>query len=163
MDDSNDGDHYECPDIEPDIIIEDDQASLLPEGEYIAGYIDYETGIYFKDPKIRFHFQVISNDKYNGTNLYFTCPVKSLIGSPKRYGRFKTPGPNSKLRRTYSKLFGKLYRGDRMSLRKFRDKLVKVKVITVKRNNLGEYIGEVNWYSKIDELISVEPADEQEE
>jgi hypothetical protein len=147
------------PEIEPEFIIEDDQAPLIPEGIYTVGYLDYETGIYFKCPKIMFRFQVISNDECNGTILNFICPVKCLTEPPKRYGKFKLPGPNSKLRRVYTKLFGKLKRGDRMSLRKFRDKIILIRVKTVTKDSLGNDIGEVNWYSKIDELISLESTD----
>jgi len=156
-DDTN-SDHAE---VEPEFTFESDPTPLIPEGEYQLGYLDYVTGIFFGGPKIKVRFIVLSV-AHHGTELYLYFPVTELLGEPKRYGRFVPPGSSSKLYRTWANLFGKPKRGDRMSLRQFKNMVFTGGVKTVMTDNKDRPIGKANWYSKIDKLISVESADEQE-
>jgi len=149
----------DCTDIEPEFTIDAEELPLIPEGEYILGYEYYETGYYFKGPKIKLVFTVLDGSEHQGTKLYKYYNVRGLIGKAKKYGRFKPPGWNSELIRDWIKLFGKPVKKSRLSLRVFRNVLIKAMVSTVRKDSKKRPLPYESYYSKINELISVEDID----
>ena len=146
-------------DIEPEFSIDEEELPLIPEGEYTLGYDYYETGFYFGGPKIKLAFTVLDEGEHHGTKLHKYYNVRGLIGKAKKYGRFKPPGWNGELIRDWIKLFGKPAKMSRLSLRVFRNVLIKAMVSTVKKDSKKHPLPSESYYSKIAELISIEDID----
>jgi len=149
------------PDIEPNIVIDDDPLILMPEDIYPFGYEYYETCLYKDEPKLKMYFKLLDGSEYYGSMFICFFPVAKLLGSPGKYGKFKLKGRMSKLLRAMERLFGRLERGDRIPFNKLKRGVIKARVKTVRIGwKKDTPLSLHSQYSEIDELISIEKEDE---
>ncbi|MCL4790434.1 MAG: hypothetical protein KJ040_00085 [Gammaproteobacteria bacterium] len=138
---------------------------LLPEGSYQLAYLGNRTIAGFagsksntrghKAGKLRIDFRVVDVGEYFDVEVptFFNVlvPMQASFG---RNGAFALV-PNSSFLRAYLKLFGRVKRRDRLSLRRFKNVVIEASVRTVKQDRNQKPLAESCHYSVVDELIQV--------
>jgi len=130
---------------------------LITDGKYSARYIYHETAKAFNEDKVYVYFDIVDPGENFGIRLYRAYRVNSLIGQPRKNGRF-TVKSRSELFLTLCNLFGerKSFRPDRISLCDLKNKIISVKVRTVVKDYKQRKLPECLKYSVIDKLIEIE-------
>ena len=125
-----------------------DLPPLIPESEYVAGYIGSSSGKFENRVRIFLWFQIATPGDYFGKRLYFCCPGP---------GQQKKFGIGSKFMEALSIALGHWpTRLDRLTTRHFRSKYFRVRVTTVKLNRDKKEKPPDAWYSKIEKIIALE-------
>ena len=150
-----------------DCIVEGLDYPLIPEGQYEAVLVSYETNLRFskknnREKKVRqggkiyFHFHV---DPYNNAGLgqekvilFMAFNAKEIILPVGKNGVFKVGA-----RSNYAKLFNKLFPGDakdqRVSPKNLMKKSLTVKVRTVTTNEKQKRLAEHERYSIVGDIL----------
>jgi hypothetical protein len=150
-----------------DCIVEGLDYPLIPEGQYEAVLVSYETNLRFskknnREKKVRqggkiyFHFHV---DPYNNAGLgqekvilFMAFNAKEIILPVGKNGVFKVGA-----RSNYAKLFNKLFPGDakdqRVSPKNLMKKSLTVKVRTVTTNEKQKRLSEHERYSIVGDIL----------
>ncbi len=137
--------------------IEVDNASALarvPDGVYVARYVESETVFLFNSGKVVLRFEIADGD-LSGVRLIKPYRVKKLLGRPRRGGRF-TLGRSSELLRDLMRLTGAKVRPDRMSLEVLRRQLWRVRTRTVDTDYKQRPIPDPLRYSVVAEILEAE-------
>ena len=134
---------------------------LIPEGEYVATYLHYETKRVFNTSKLFAHFELVEPGPHTGTCLYRAYRVPELLGRQKTNGGFQL-GRRSDLYLELLHLFGERgMRPDRVSMSWLRNKLLRVKVRTVTRDHRHRPLPVCLHYSVVDSLVAIEAGNDQ--
>jgi len=124
---------------------------LISEGEYKAKCIKSEVKSSPWGYKLRLDLKIISG-KHNNANLVRYYNIKSSK-KPNPGGEIIWKnGSKSDYIRDYRRLFGKTNGDYNPSM--FEDECFLIEVTTVKQNSKKRDIGEANYYSKVDHIIS---------
>lgn len=144
----------------------------IPKGEYQAAYSHYETAAVFScgikgEKEIRrggkvylwFNIDPYKNsaliDARDNIKLFVSYNAASITRPFGKNGKFKmTRG--KRFVQDYEKFFGSVKRRDRISPNKYKGKLLKVHVDDVTRDSGQHKYPEDQFYSVIDELVSIE-------
>jgi len=127
---------------------------LVPEGKYEVAYLSYETGKFFGQPKVMVHFSIINHDTYAGTPVDRFYNAMSLIGPPKRFGKYKA-ACRGDLVREHSRLVGEQKRSDRISFAILKEKCVLAQIDTVTRDYRNQPLPQDEQYSRISKLLEI--------
>jgi len=135
------------------IYIDADRPILIDEGEYDFILTKIWKGYMYKGraPKVFLTFRIVTEGPYYGQHLKRHYNVK---GFTKKYEVIPR-GWTSDLVREYTVLFRLPRTLKDIGLTKFKGKIIRGKVKTVKTNNRGKALAEPNWYSCIDELTKL--------
>ena len=133
--------------------IDTDRPILIPEGEYDFMLTNIWKGCMYggRAPKVFLTFRIVTEGPYYGQHLKRHYNVKGFNKKNEIIPR----GWTSDLVREYTVLFGLPRTLKYIGLTKFKGKVIRVKVRTVKTNNRGKALAEPNWYSCIDELTKL--------
>jgi hypothetical protein len=133
--------------------IVDDQP-LLPPGEYELLYVNYETGIYWRTPKVVVNFAINHPESFAGTPVSRFYNAAELVGRPKRFGDFKA-SRRSDLVREYRRVVGSVARSDRLSFVRFKGMRILGRIETVQNDSRGRPLSTDDQYSRVAELLGV--------
>ncbi|MFA7666367.1 MAG: hypothetical protein WCY32_09635 [Burkholderiaceae bacterium] len=126
----------------------------VPDGAYVARYVEHETLFLFNSGKVVLRFEIADGD-LAGTRLIKPYRVKKLLSRPKKGGRF-TLGRSSELLRDMVRLSGMKTRPDRISLEMLRRQLWRVRTRTVTTDYKQRPIPEPLRYSVVAEIVEAE-------
>jgi len=132
-----------------------EELPLLPEGEYVVGYVKHVTFEQFRSKKVVFYFQIIDHGKWHGAILERFYNVERFTSKRGKNGSF-IPPPRGNFMLDYAMCFGMPLRRDRISLTRFEGKLFRVKVRTVKQNHEQRKYPESMQHSVIDSILGIE-------
>jgi len=135
-------------------LLEDD-LSLVPDGEYQLGYIDYRTCIAFNVPRVVVRFKILEYGEHFGKQLERWYRVKCLSGKPKKFGNFRV-GKRSDFYRDYVRVIGTPNRKDRLSFAPLKNEVVVGRVRTVVEGHDQEKLEAGAQYSVVDRLLRTE-------
>jgi hypothetical protein len=134
-----------------------DDRPLIPEGEYCAVFVRTETAslrMFRGAPKLFITVRLVDPGPMHGVELYRGYRVQTLKSAPGRNGSFR-PGRRSEVYISLCRLTGEKLRLDRISVKEIlRDRLLRVRVRTIKTDYKGRELPECLWYSVIDEILS---------
>jgi len=137
-----------------------DKPPLITQEVYKFGFLYYETATLFYQPKVILWFAILSEGEYQGVKLKRFYNVQSLIGKSGKNGKYHPSGWGSDLVREYAQLFDYLPdRLERLSLCRFKDKIITGEVKTVTKNSRNHGLHRLCQYSVIDRLIEAEDID----
>ncbi|MDT3680296.1 MAG: hypothetical protein ROZ64_15845 [Burkholderiaceae bacterium] len=128
--------------------------SRVPDGVYVARYIESETLFLFNSGKVILRFEIVEGD-LTGTRLVKPYRVKKLLSRPRKGGRF-TLGRSSELLRDLVRLTAAKVRPDRLSLEVLRRQLWRIRTRTVDRDYKQREIPDVLRYSVVAEIVEAE-------
>ena len=128
----------------------------VPDGEYELRYIDYETAMYFGNPKVILHCAIVAHDEYAGLPIDRYYNVKRLIGSPRRYGSYEAL-VRGHLTREYKQIIKEPTRRDRISFAAFKGKRLIGELKTVTTDHQHNELPRDDQYSRIKRLVKVLP------
>lgn len=128
--------------MDDELEIEGGAPLLIPEGEYDAKVLSAKKARKFNRPVIHFRFQIVSMGEFNGTPLDGWTSLE-------KGGK---PAKGSKLVRWYLSLED-WARKDRVSLKPFYHRLLKVTVRTVKADRNQKPLPSHLYYSVVDDVI----------
>jgi len=128
--------------------------SRVPDGVYVARYIESETLFLFNSGKVVLRFEIVQGD-LAGTRLVKPYRVKKLLSRPRKGGRFSL-GRSSELLRDLVRLSDMKIRPDRISLEVLRRQLWRVRTRTVTTDYKQRPIPEALRYSVIAEIVEAE-------
>lgn len=116
----------------PDVVIGGEPPVLVPSGLYDLSYSYHETKLYGSGqaPKVVIWFKIMG-PQHRDIELACYYAVESLCGKPKKYGRFRLAGYNSRFLRDYVSVLGKPDRWDRITPRHYEGRIIQGEVITV--------------------------------
>lgn len=139
-----------------DIVVEELDTFLIPEGQYQVTYQYHETKVVFNTPKVFVHFKITDLGPHHGIKLFRAFRVNELIGKPGRGGRFKL-----KKRSDLFLMLCHLYqnqniRPDRISLRDLKGLILNVMVRTVGKDYKQKILPEILKYSVIGDIQGIE-------
>lgn len=139
-----------------EIHVADDLPALVKPGTYIVRLDHFETAVMFngKAPKLILTFAVEDLGSAFGKRLPRYYNVANLVGRPGIGGKFKASRKGDFLREYCSLFSNRISRLDRLPMSEFKNKSIKVEVVTVKESR-GRVIPEPLRYSKIARLIKV--------
>lgn len=132
--------------------VDDGLDPFLKEGVYRCKLDDWETKIipmFGNAQKLVLHFSVIDYGEYFGTKLRAFYNV-TLKGKAQRFGGFK-PGKRSKFMIDFCNCFPyyKVKRADRIPMSLLENAIIKVRVVTVKKNREQVTLPEALLYSVV--------------
>ncbi len=135
----------------------EDDLSLLPEGEYRLGYIDYRTCIAFNVPRVVVRFKILDFGEHFGKQLERWYRVGSLRGKPRKFGDFRV-GKRSDFFRDYLRVIGAptANRRDRLSFTSLKNKVVVGSIRTVVEGRDQEKLETGARYSVVNRLLRTE-------
>lgn len=130
------------------IVCDDDYKPLIPDGEYIAQCIGYDSQFLFgKTRKTFLYFKILSEGKYFGIKLFmaFNMPYN---------GRIKT---GSKFYKTWCMVndWRRPSRNTKMSPRLFKNKIYTIKTRTVRPKHNDQPMPDQYLYSIVDKILKV--------
>jgi hypothetical protein len=142
-----------------DAVIEHEHP-LVPEGEYLATYVDHEVCEVLKfrkkdgkqTAKLYIHWKLVNAGEHSGKVLFQPLGVKARITKK----RFKPWGRGSKLLKMFCRVLNPRGRLDRINLKAFSGCVVKVRVCTVVRDHEGEAVHPGLQYSKVEDVLNLE-------
>ena len=132
---------------------------LVPDGEYELRYVDFETAMYFGNPKVVVHYAIIRPEEYAGLPVDRFYNAKKLTSPPGRFGRYVAK-PCGSLIREFKRLVGRGERLDRLRFARLKGQRVIGEIRTVKTDHNREDLQEDDHYSRIRRLIKVLPGDD---
>lgn len=152
------------PDVEAVTVIGGVPA-FVPEGTYQLAFKGYRTLPGFagnkysvkghKPGKLELQFRIIEGEYHDVVVSRFFNVMIPLSAGFGRNGTYALM-PRSDFLRTYCRLFGRVTRRDRVSLRKFRNVAIAGTVRHVKTDRNQKPLPEANQYAVIGELLTVE-------
>ena len=127
----------------------------VPEGIYTVKFTGYETGQSWNCKKVNVYFAIVEGEYagiplaryYNATRLY------EPIGPN---GDFEV-GDRGDLVKEFRTLLPDVRSISKIDLDLYKDKLIRVQVVTVNKTGLGEELSESNQYSIIRKLLEIVP------
>lgn len=137
-----------------DLQVDGATAPRVPDGEYVARFIEHETLFLFSSGKVVLRFE-LAEDELAGVRLLRPYRVKRLLGRPGKGGRFML-GRSSELLRDVVRLSETRTRPDRASLSFMRGRLWRIRTRTVETDYRQRLIPEPLRYSVIDEIVCAE-------
>lgn len=136
-----------------DGVIASEPLPLVPEGEYTLMYEGYETRVYFQNaPKLSIKFTIADQGPYFGVTVVRHYNVKSLLGPPRKGGRF-TVARGSDLVRELSAVASPSRRLDRISLGVLKSKPVVGRIATVRTCSRQRSLAPSAQYSVVRQII----------
>ena len=129
---------------------------LVPDGEYVVRYLDYETGNYWGTPKVVVHFVIVESDNFEGSPVDRFYNATRLTSPPGRFGNYVAPACGD-LIREFNRLTGSMERADRISFAKLKGKRIQAEVKRVQYDYCHEPLAEADQYSRISRLIRTLP------
>lgn len=114
-----------------------------------------ETAIIYNSPRVFVHFRVHEPTGLSEPFLYRPYRVHSLIGKPRKRGRYRLRHSHL-LYRHFVSLTGAATRPDRVSLKSLEGAMIRASVRTVTIDWRQRSLPEALYYSVIDELLAVE-------
>jgi len=135
------------------VSIDTDRPILIPEGEYNFLLTSIWKGFMYKGraPKVFLTFRIMTEGPYYGQHLKRYYNVNGFTKKNEVIPR----GWTSYLVREYTVLFGLPRTLKDIGLTKFKGKIIRGKVKTVKKDFKGKDLAEPNWHSCIDELTQL--------
>jgi len=129
---------------------------LVAPGVYSVAYVKHETVLAFgRQPKVAVTFCVVDGPAL-GEHLRRFYRVRQLKSKPKRGGTFKA-GWHGELLHEFVGLFNEMpERLDRIPMTRFRNRILRGRVKTVKQTSKQKELPELLQYSVIDSLVGVE-------
>ena len=131
--------------------LEIEEDPLVPEGSYKAVMVNWEKTYsgYFKKHLLIMRFRIVDEGQWHGAVIpgYF----KVL---PTKNGQVKA-APKSYFFRDYQACFGKVRRNDRLAMSHFKNRLLKVQVVTISRDADQMTLAEVNHYSRVKHILGL--------
>ena len=130
-----------------DFVCAENYMPLIPEGNYEAQCINYDSAFIAKRRKTFLHFRILEPGPHSGKQIFmaFNMPDEKKIRMGSKYYKtwcmvngWKKPSKNAK-----------------MSPRIFKNKIYKIKTRPVKPKHHGKEMPEDFWYSVVDEIIEV--------
>ncbi len=137
----------------------DGECVLVPDGEYELRYVDFETAMYFGNPKVIVHYAIIRPEEYAGLPVDRFYNAKKLTSPPGRFGKYVAK-PCGSLIREFKRLVGRGERLDRLRFARLKGQRVIGEIQTVKTDHKHEELPEDDRYSRIGRLIKVLPDDD---
>lgn len=131
----------------PEVRVDDDEP--VPEGEYSLAYTGHALKFMFNTGKLFVRFKIVQGE-YTGRRLYGAYRVV-LTGK-----RTFTCGQASSIYRQFTRLSGKRERRDRLPLSLLANTVVRAKVRTVKTDSRQRPLPPYQFYSVVDELLTIE-------
>lgn len=126
----------------------------VPDGEYELRYIDYETAMFFGNPKVILHCAIVEHEEYAGLPVDRFYSVKRFIGQPGRYGNYVAP-VRGDLFREFKRVVKEPKRLDRISFESLRGKRLIGEIRTVTWDHQHNPLSNEDQYSRIARLIRV--------
>jgi len=135
------------------VSIDTDRPILIPESEYDFLLTSIWKGYMYggRAPKVFLTFRIMTEGPYYGQHLKRHYNVKGFTKKNEVIPR----GWTSYLVREYTVLFGLPRTLKDIGLTKFKGKVIRGKVRTVKKDFKGKALAEPNWHSCIDELTKL--------
>ena len=126
---------------------------LIDEGEYDFMLTDIWKGCMYKKraPKVFLTFRIVTECQHYGRHLKRYYNVKGFT----KKNEIILPGWSCYLARDYGALWGLPRKLKGIGVTRFKGKVIRGTVVTVKNNSKGKPLPESLWYSRIDELIKV--------
>ena len=130
--------------------------ALIPEGEYEAALVDYETGIYFfgHSPKVVLWWRIITMGAAFETVIPGYYAVRRLTGKGRRRGRFQI-GLKSRLARDIALMTNARPPLDHVPLDHLQGHLFRIAVRTIVRDSGQKTIPKGAQYSIVDQVLGV--------
>lgn len=137
-----------------EFLVHDDQAPLIPAGEYEVQFLHHETAKIYNSPKVYLHFG-ICDGPFQGTRLYYPCGARELRGKTGKNGKFIL-SKRSKLLLDMHRLYEREnLRPDRISLRSLSRVVLSVTVRTVTQDYQQNPLPHALKYSVINSLEEI--------
>jgi hypothetical protein len=135
------------------VSIDTDRPILIPECEYDFLHIVTWKGYMYggRAPKVFLTFRIVTECPYYGQHLKRYYNVKGFT----RKNEIILPGWSCYLARDYGALWGRPRKLKDIGVTRFKGKVIRGTVKTVKNNFKGKPLPESLWYSRIDELTQV--------
>lgn len=124
----------------------------IPDAEYRAVFTHHETAISFSTPKVFLWFRLVDPGPHFDKLIYAVYRARGLKGKPRKHGSFAVRS-NGELFVSVCKVLSERGRPDRFSLQPLKNKVLRVKTRTVKRDYRQREIPEARRYSVVDALI----------
>ena len=133
--------------------IDTDRPILIPEGEYDFMLTNIWKGYMYggRAPKVFLTFRIMTEGPYYGQHLKRYYNVKGFT----KKNEIIPSGWTSNLVRDYGRLWGLPTKLKDIGVTRFKGKVIRGKVKTVKKDFKGKPLPESLWYSRIDELIKI--------
>lgn len=134
-----------------------DDAPLIPEGDYRFKLTEHETTTQFGTPKLILTFQLLDFGPLHGTRLKSYYNVERLIGKPGKKGKVKHKRTGDFLVEYFTILPAqpKPKRFDRIPLEPLYNSEIVCSVVTVKQNSKREPLPKQLWYSKVGHMVRI--------
>ena len=128
--------------------------ALIPEGEYEAALLDYETGIYFfgHSPKVVLWWWIITMGVAFEVVIPAYYAVRRITGKSRRRGRFQI-GLKSRLARDLALMTGDRPPLDHVPLDDLKDHLFRIAVRTVVKDSGQKAIPDGAHYSVVHQVL----------
>ena len=139
--------------VENNLSADPNRPNLIDEGEYNFMLTDTWKGHMYgvRAPKVFLTFRIVTEGPYYGRHLKRYYNVKGFT----KKNEIILPGWSCYLARDYGALWGLPRKLKDIGVTRFKGKVIRGTVVTVKYNSKGKPLPEPLWYSRIDELIKV--------
>jgi len=131
--------------------LEIEEDPLVPEGSYTAVMVNWKKTYsgYFKKHLLIMRFRIVDEGQCHGAVIpgYFNV-------LPSSKGQVKA-ARKSYFFRDYQACFGKVERNDRLAMTHFKNRLLKVQVMTVSKDADQMTLAEVNHYSRVKHILGL--------
>jgi len=127
----------------------------IPNGIYRVVFVHHETAYAFRTAKVFLWFRIIEEGPYFGRMIYAAYRARKLLSKAGKGGRFKLAS-GSELFRTICRVLDVKARPDRISVREFQKKVLRVAVRTVKTDYRQRELPEALRYSVVEDIIERE-------
>ena len=139
-----------------DVIIIDEEAVRIPDGQYEVRLTDWQTRKIFQASKLYLNFSIVTPGPHFGKHIYRYFNV-TIVGKPGRRGAFKA-GLKSDFLRLFADILGWSGRPDRIPMSKLEDNVLVVQTRTVTRGSRQEALPEPCQYSVVDKVMAAHKA-----
>jgi len=124
----------------------------IPDTEYRAVFTHPEKAYSFSTPKVFLWFRIIDPGPHFGMMIYAAYSVRQLKGKLRKHGGF-TVAAHGELFVMVCKVLSECGRPDRFSLLRLKEKILRIKTRTVKRDYRQREIPEARRYSVVDAIV----------
>ena len=123
--------------------------ATIPDAEYRAVFTHHETAYSFSTPKVFLWFRIVDPGPLFDRMIYAAFRVRRLKGNPRKHGGF-TVAANGELFVSVCKVLDERGRPDRFSLARLKERVLRIKTRTVKKDHRQREIPEARRYSVVD-------------
>jgi hypothetical protein len=131
------------------------QPPLVPDNEYQAVFVHYETAYIFRCPKVILWFKIVEPGEHFGKMVFRPYRVKAIKGKPRRGGGIVLRRGSDCFKMLCRVLDLKL-RPDRISLNGLRECVLRIRTRTVTKDYAQDSLPDWLQYSVVDDILRKE-------